>query len=141
MRQSKAILIIDDSPKDAEILRVLLEEAGITNPVHIVRNGAEAIGHLERIAALNGHADAPAPGIVFVDLKMPGIDGLRFLEWLRPRPELQDLLVIVLSGQEESQSVRRAFSLGVNSFLPKPCRPIDLENLIHAFPLHWERGS
>ena len=141
MHHRKAILIVDDSPKDAEILRLLLEEAGVTNPVNIVRNEAEAISHLERIAALNGQTDAPAPGIAFVDLNMPGIDGLRFLEWLRPPPELQDLLVVVLSGQEESQSVRRAFALGVNTFLPKPCRPIDLENLIHTFPLHWERRS
>lgn len=132
-------MIIDDSPKDAEILRLLLEEAGVTNPVKVVRNGAEAIGYLESLGGLNRRADAATPGIVFVDLNMPGIDGLHFLEWLRPRPELQDLLVVVLSGQESSEFVRRAYALGVNTFLPKPCRPIDLENLIHGFPLHWER--
>ena len=75
---------------------------------------------------------------MFLDLKMPAVDGYDVLEWLQRRPELQSILVIAFSGWAQLADVNRAYDLGARSFLTKPCTEGDLANLQMAFPDYWE---
>jgi len=79
--------------------------------------------------------------VVLLDLKLPGISGFNFLEWLKAQSGLDDLLVVVVSGLDDLASIRRAYALGADSFLTKPCQRLDVENLIQWFPGYWRRGA
>lgn len=133
-----SILIVEDSADDAKALDIVLEQAGIRNPIEVVHRVSDAIACLSYATA---HADSlkTSPvSIILVDLKMPGKNGFQLLDWLNNQPELNDVLVVVISGLDDLASIRRAYASGADSFLTKPCSLADLENLIRWFPQYWD---
>jgi len=136
---SKLILIVEDYEDDAKLLQILLSNTGVTNEVRITLKAEDAINYLEGVPPFSNRSLYPLPSAVFVDLKLPGISGFELLRWMKNHPELKDMFVVVLSATGDLISVQAAYSLGANSFLTKPCRPVDLENLIEAYPKFWSR--
>ena len=136
---SKLILIVEDEEDDARLLELLLAEVGISNPIRIVLSAEEAVLYLQQAPPYSNPLLHPPPAIIFLDLKLPGIDGFELLRHLKTHPEWQNLFVVVLSATGDLASVQHAYSLGANSFLIKPCRIADLENLITGYPDFWTR--
>jgi CheY-like chemotaxis protein len=66
------------------------------------------------------------------------MSGLQLLEWLKSHSEFDDVLVVVVSGLNDLASIRRAYSLGADSFLTKPCGLLDLQNLMQWFSDYWQ---
>ena len=136
---SKLILIVEDYEDDAKLLQIMLSNLGVTNQIRIALRAEDAINYLEGIPPFSNRGIYPLPSAVFVDLKLPGISGFELLRWMKGHPELKDIFVVVLSATGDLISVQAAYSLGANSFLTKPCRPAELENLIEAYPRFWTR--
>ena len=134
---SETILIIDDYADDAQWLEIVLREIGVTNPIQVRHSAAEAMSYIQGEFPYSDRALYPLPKIIFLDLKMPGMDGFGFLEWLKAKEKLEMFSVYVLTGLEYVTSVRKAYALGATSFLIKPARAADILNLIHAFPADW----
>ena len=137
---SKLILIVEDYEDDAKLLQVLLTNCGLANPVRIALSAEEAINYLAGGPPFSDRAKYPLPGVVFVDLKLPGISGFDLLRWMRGHPELANTFTVVLSATGDLPSVQAAYALGANTFLIKPCRIADLENLVICYPDFWERA-
>jgi CheY-like chemotaxis protein len=137
---TKLILIVEDYEDDAILLQVLLTSCGITNPVRIVLSAEEAINYLVGGPPFGNRAMHPLPDVIFVDLKLPGISGFDLLRLVKEHPEFRKTFIVVLSATGDLMSVQAAYSLGANSFLIKPCRITDLENLIICYPTFWERA-
>ena len=74
-----------------------------------------------------------------MDLRLPGTDGIECIELLRAQSELRNILMVAISGTDDIPSVRKAYAVGANTFVTKPIRPVDLENLILGYPRLWER--
>ena len=127
----RTILIVDDSEDDTFLLKRALKKCRIENPVEVAADAAAALAHLD--------SGEPCPGIIFLDLRMPGLTGLELLSKLKARPDCADVLFFVVSVHDNLERVRQAYALGANSFVSKPIRPPDLENLIQGFPRHWVR--
>jgi CheY-like chemotaxis protein len=138
---SKTVLIVEDNEDDAKLLQLLLASAGIANPTHVVLSAEEAITYLQGAPPYSNRTVNPIPVIVFVDLKLPGIDGFELLRWLRACNELKSIFVVVLSATGDIISVQAAYALGANSFLVKPCRAPDLENLVACYPAFWVHST
>lgn len=136
--EANVVLIIEDYEDDAKLLELLLTNTGIANPVRKVINAEQAIAYLEG-PYWNAREHA-VPKVIFLDLKLPGMDGFQFLRWLRANTALKDVFTVVLSATGDLISVQTAYALGANSFLVKPCRPADLENLISCYPDLWTRA-
>jgi CheY-like chemotaxis protein len=137
--ESKLLLIVEDYEDDAKLLQLLLTNGGIFNPVRIALSAEEAMTYLEGVPPFSNRTLYPLPSVIFVDLKLPGIDGFGLLRWLKQRPELKNIFLVVLSATGDLISVQAAYDLGANSFLIKPCRPADLENLAICYPDFWMR--
>jgi CheY-like chemotaxis protein len=135
----RAALLVEDSEDDEALFRHVLKLVGLQNPLAVVRDGQQAISYLE---GSGGHADRarhPLPEILFLDLRMPVAGGFAVLEWLQTRPEFKGkLLIVVLTQFGDTQSVMRAYALGAHSFLHKPFKQADLENLITHFKGYWD---
>jgi two-component system response regulator len=136
---SKLILIVEDYEDDAKLLQLLLANSGIANAVRTTLSAEDAINYLGGVPPFSNRSMYPLPALVFVDLKLPGISGFELLRWMKGHEELKDIFVVVLSATGDLLSVQAAYSLGANSFLIKPCRPADLENLIVCYPAFWNR--
>lgn len=133
---SRTFLIVEDYEDDARLLQLLLSNAGVLNATQVCFSAEEAIAYLKATP----RAVSPLPSIIFVDLKLPGIDGFEFLRWLRARDEFKSTFIVVLSAAGDLSSIQAAYSLGANTFLVKSCRAADLENLILAYPSLWSRA-
>ncbi|HZS13906.1 MAG TPA: response regulator [Candidatus Dormibacteraeota bacterium] len=119
------ILLVEDDPTIAKLYRVLLESRGYT-----VRHAGDGLEGLERAAERR-------PDLVLLDIMMPRMNGIAFLQALRGG-EMRDLPVVVLSNFMEKQLVDDAMSLGALEYMVKAqTRP---EALVGALP-HWLRGE
>lgn len=139
-KEGKGILIVEDFEDDAKLLELLLTGAGVINPIRSVLSAEQAIAYLEGAPPYWNRGKYPLPSVIFVDLKLPGIDGFDFLRWLRSHPLLKGAFIVILSATGDLVSVQAAYALGANSFLVKPCRPADLENLVACYPALWLRS-
>lgn len=108
------ILVVDDEPADTYFLRRALKEAGVSNPVIGCADGEEAITYLES-ARFGGQR----PGLIFLDLKMPRMNGPEFLGWIREQPEFAGLKVIVVSSSDMPADRARVLALGAHDYIVK----------------------
>ena len=115
-----SILLVDDSPDDALLIRLALRKTGITNPVTVVGDGEKAVQYLRGEAPYEDRQAFPMPELVLLDLAMPRMGGFDFLEWIRQQPEFRLLPVVVLTGSALLADAKRAHQLGASSFVTKP---------------------
>jgi len=137
----RPILLAEDSADDAMVIQSTLKKAGVLNPVFVVSDGANAVAYLKGAGFYADRDLFPLPGVFLLDLKMPGKDGFEVLEWWKTQPQLKHLLVVVLSGYHDIESIKRAYSLGARSFLTKPCTIQDIMNLRQAFTGSWNHSA
>jgi len=138
---TKPILLVDDSESDVVVFQLTLKQAMVKNPLYVVGSGDEAIAFLKGEGAFANRESFPAPGILFLDLNLPGTDGFDVLEWARGNTALDHVLVVILSGHSGAREVNHAYALGADSFLIKPCHPEDIWKLAKNFPEHWTSST
>jgi len=133
MRQ---ILLIDDADSDAVLLERALRMAGVANPIQRATSGADAIAFLNTIQTAATAIPVPL-GIVFIDLKLPDKSGFDILKLMQGRSVFEDTLKVVVSSIDDMENIKRAYSLGADSFIAKPANQFDLKELLRSFPDHW----
>jgi two-component system, response regulator len=126
------ILLVEDNPDDVELTLRALKRSRLLNPVRVVRDGAEAIELL-----FGGGGRECRPRVVLLDLKLPRVSGLEVLERIRREESTRTLPVVVLTSSREEPDIRRAYELGVNSYIVKP---VEFEKFVAAVGevgLYW----
>lgn len=112
-----ALLLVDDSADDCELLTRALAKTGFRRAVAQAHDGQEALDYL---LGRGPHAGKPAPALVVLDLKMPRVGGLEVLRRLRAEPRLANQPVVILTSSDEDRDRAEAEALGVDSYLLKP---------------------
>jgi CheY-like chemotaxis protein len=136
MMELKRVLLVEDSPNDAELTRTALAESGLAHEVVWVRDGQEALDYLLRQGA---YLDRPGacPLVVLLDLKMPKVDGLQVLRRIKDDPELKALPVVMLTSSNEESDLARSYGLGVNAYVVKPVDFPEFMEAIKELGLFW----
>jgi CheY-like chemotaxis protein len=135
------VLHVDDDPNDTTLLRVACAKAAVDFEVHNVEDGDEVIEYLKGTGKYSDRSRYRLPGLVLLDLKMPRVEGLEVLKWIRNDSTVKDLPVIVLSGSELKEDIRRAYAVGANSYLVKPPDFSSLINLVREIGAQLPRAS
>ena len=120
MPDQAVIMLADDSQDDILLIQTAFRKGNILNPLQVVRDGEEAIGYLKGEGKYANRSEYPLPALLLLDLKMPRVDGLQVLRWIRQQPGLNYLRVVVLTSCDQMRGVSEAYELGANSFLVKP---------------------
>ncbi|HMJ90883.1 MAG TPA: response regulator [Candidatus Acidoferrum sp.] len=120
MDPSTTVLLAEDSPDDALLMQRAFKAQGLTNPLRIVSDGAEAIAYLAGEGVFANRVEYPYPHLVILDLKMPRVTGFEVLEWLHARPDMMIIPTLVWSSSADARDVRHAYCLGANGYLVKP---------------------
>jgi CheY-like chemotaxis protein len=120
------ILLVEDSPSDAELTRAAFQEGKIDNNLHHVTNGVAALAFLRREGEF---AAAPRPDLVLLDLNLPKKGGLEVLRDMRADPQLHHLVVVVLTTSRDEKDVLDAYGLNVNAYITKP---VDIEQFFRT---------
>ncbi len=118
MSTRSMMLLVDDDRNDVDVALRAIDRAGLDAPVEIARDGVEALQALG-IEETDGGEQAPPPRVVFLDLRMPRVDGWEVLRRIREHPHTTDLPVVVLSSSDRQEDIERSYALGANSFLVK----------------------
>jgi CheY-like chemotaxis protein len=120
------ILLAEDDTNFALLFETACEYAGLPNPIRLVTDGQEAIDYLQGHAPYQDRQAHPMPSLVVLDQRLPQLNGLEVLRWIRLQPELRDLTVVMLSGTEVPGEAQLAGELGAASYLVKPFQFQDL---------------
>jgi len=110
------ILLVEDDKVDVMAMKRAFRDLKIANPVVTAKDGFEALQHLRGEAGLN---PVPRPHLVLLDLNMPRMGGLEFLEELRNDPSLAQTLVFVMTTSSAEEDRMRAYAMNVAGYVLK----------------------
>jgi CheY-like chemotaxis protein len=132
----RPLLFIEDDEDDVYIIRRTLEREEIYENTHFVQNGQMAVEYLEPLTTGTLTSNA-LPLIIFLDLNMPLMNGLEFLQWRREQPVLQMVPVLVFTSSDNRQDIINAYQLGANAYLIKPMSVSELSSLLKSVQSFW----
>jgi CheY-like chemotaxis protein len=118
----KAILLVEDDDVDAMTVRRALKELHVVNPLVQVENGEAALNYLREPGQI-------LPCIILLDLNMPVMGGIEFLQVVKQDAALRRIPVVVLTTSEEQQDKVASFDLGVAGYIRKP---VDYQQFVEA---------
>lgn len=123
------ILLVEDSPSDANLTIREFSKAKIANNLHWVEDGETAMEYLRNQGEFT---DAPRPDLILLDLNLPGMDGREVLEEVKSDTDLKRIPVVILTTSNDEQDVLRSYNLNANCYVTKP---IDIEQFINVVQL------
>ena len=131
------ILLVEDSPDDLELTRRALRKANLTNPIHIARDGAEALDFIFCEGDYAGRDIENPPRVILLDLKLPKVDGLEVLKRVKGDPRTAAIPVVVLTSSKEQNDVVESYALGVNSYIVKPVNFERFAEAVQQLGMYW----
>jgi two-component system, response regulator len=123
------ILLVEDNPNDAELAQRALKKTNLGPRLVLARDGAEALDYL--------FSNRPKPKVIFLDLKLPKIDGVEVLRRLRTDDRLKSIPVVVLTSSQEERDINECYKLGVNSYVVKPVEFDKFYQVVGDLAQYW----
>ncbi len=123
------ILLVEDSPSDADLTVEALSDGKVLNNLHWVEDGVEALAFLRRQGKYN---NAPRPDLILLDLNLPKKDGREVLAEIKTDPRLKLIPVVILTTSAAERDILKTYELNGNCYVTKP---IDLEQFISVVKL------
>jgi CheY-like chemotaxis protein len=134
--QPVTILLVDDDEDCRQLIRDAIEQGKLDNPVYEVSSGTEALAFLNRQGP---HARAPRPGLIYLDIEMPGMNGQETLKAIRQDPRFADIAVVMMTGVTDDEQKRIAMANGANSYTNKPTDALTFVQTVLASTNYWLR--
>lgn len=131
------ILLVEDNPQDLELALRALRKANLTNQIHAVRDGAEALDFIFAEGAYSSRKIENSPKVILLDLKLPKVDGLEVLQRIKGDPKTRAIPVVVLTSSKEQNDVLESYQLGVNSYIVKPVNFERFAEAVQQLGLYW----
>jgi two-component system response regulator len=136
-QQEVEIVLIEDSPEDAELTIRVLKEQNLANRLVWLKNGALGLDFLLGRGAYAGRNVVGTPRLVLLDLSLPKIGGLEVLQQLKADPRTRKIPVVVLSSSTQDKDILRTYDLGVNSYVSKPVHFEAFAQVVTQMGLYW----
>ncbi len=134
MTRPLRILVAEDEPGDLVLLKRAFALSGFKPVVNYASDGQAVTEFLESAAVTDA-----LPTVLLLDLKMPRVDGFQVLKWLRERPAMRKILVVVFSNSEDPSDMQRVYELGADGYMVKPHEAAQFIDVLHDMQKHWLR--
>ncbi len=118
------ILLVEDNPQDAELTLRAFAKQNLGDKIHLAKDGEEALEFI------NTNDVSSHLKVVFLDLKLPKINGIEFLERIRNQQKTKNVPVVIVTSSQEPRDLMQCYVLGANSYVVKP---VDYENFMSIF--------
>lgn len=135
-----AILLLEDQEDDVFLLKRAFKQASIPARIEAVPDGVEGIAYLKGEGKYADRNRFPVPRLILLDLKMPRMGGLEFLEWMEKHGRKHLIPMVVLTSSQLAADVRRVYELRASAFMVKPNTPEQLVDLARAIQAYWQRA-
>lgn len=136
MNALRPILLVEDNLQDIELTLAALKRNNVANEVVVARHGGEGLDYLFRRGQFKDRPPGE-PVVVFLDLKMPKVDGLEVLEAIKASADLKALPVVMLTSSREEADLVRSYELGVNAYVVKPVGFEQFTDAIRQLGMFW----
>jgi CheY-like chemotaxis protein len=136
-RQLVEILLVEDNPRDVEFARHAFEKARITNPLHVVGDGAEALDFAFATGRYAHRAGFDRPQVILLDLNLPRKSGLKVLSELKADKRTREIPVIVLTASSRDRDISECRRLGAERYLVKPVGFHNFSEVTARLSLAW----
>ena len=128
------ILLVEDNPGDARLTQEAMRDTKMTNLMHVVEDGVEAMQFLRRQGR---YGDAPRPDLILLDLNLPKMDGRAVLAEIKTDPELKRIPVVVLTTSRAEEDVLTAYDLHANAYVTKPVDLAQFMKIVALIDEFW----
>ena len=132
--QPITILLVDDDPDCRMLIKDAISECKVRNAIHEVADGKQALEFLQRKGRF---ADAPRPGLIYLDIEMPNLNGQETLKAIKASPELRDIPVVMMTGVSDEEQLKAAAANGANSYTIKPANAEQFLRTVLASTNYW----
>jgi two-component system response regulator len=126
---NQPILLVEDSPEDFEATVRAFKKSGLRNPIVRCEDGDSALDYLFRRGQWADAETSPRPGVILLDLNLPGTDGREVLQEIKKHEQLRHIPIIVLTTSNDDRDVEACYQAGANSYVQKP---VDMDGFIRA---------
>lgn len=126
---NQPILLVEDSPEDFEATVRAFKKSGLRNPIVRCEDGDSALDYLFRRGQWADPESSPRPGVILLDLNLPGTDGREVLQEIKKHDQLRHIPIIVLTTSNDDRDVEACYQAGANSYVQKP---VDMDGFIRA---------
>jgi two-component system response regulator len=130
------ILLVEDSPRDAELILDALDVHQFSKEITHLRDGAEALDYLYRRGEFDGRL-SEHPTLIMLDLKLPKVDGLEVLRQIKGDPDLKAIPVVMMTSSRQEQDLVTSYQLGVNAYVVKPLKFQDFVTAVRQLGVFW----
>ncbi|NJM76151.1 MAG: response regulator [Acaryochloridaceae cyanobacterium RU_4_10] len=127
----------DDDEDDRMLTAEALEESRVSNQIHFVENGEEAMDYLYHRGKYADPRLYPRPGLILLDLNMPKKDGRETLREIKADPQLRRIPVVVLTTSRAECDVYRSYDLGANTYIAKPVTFDSMVEVMRVLGNYW----
>ncbi|MBD0311338.1 MAG: response regulator [Microcoleus sp. T3-bin5] len=130
----REILLIEDSPSDADLAREALGQGKILNNLHFVEDGVEAMKFLRR---KEPYLRVPRPDLILLDLNLPKKTGVEVLTEIKTDQSLKLIPVVILSTSAAQEDIIQSYSLHANCYITKPVDFVQFTKVIRLIEEFW----
>jgi two-component system response regulator len=134
---NKTIFLVDDNQHDVFLTKRALKKQNIINEVVTAADGVEAIEYLTGTGCHAGRDLSQMPVLVLLDLKMPKVDGLEVLKFMRANELTKLIPVVVFTSSREEADIVASYRFGCNAFVRKPVDFMEFADAIKQLGLFW----
>ncbi|MBN2009872.1 response regulator [candidate division KSB1 bacterium] len=131
------ILLVEDDEDNVLILKRALQKCNVTNPLYIAADGEDAYEFLTHTGAYENSQASPRPGLIFLDLNMPRMDGRELLKKIKSDPSLQFIPTVVLTTSKYERDMQQTYNIGANSYITKPINFQEFVDMIGVICEYW----
>jgi len=128
------VLLVEDSPTQIVLMQAVLEGNRHLELMAVSKDGDDALAYLRQTGK---HAQAQRPDLVLLDINLPTISGIEVLEQMKADAGLKDIPVVMLTASTDDQDMAQSYAGGAATFINKPPKPEDLEELLQKLGSQW----
>lgn len=136
MKTLKCILLVEDDPKDVELILNALKKNNLANKIVVARDGVEALDYLYRRKQFENYSKGD-PVVILLDLKMPRMDGIQVIQRLKTDDSFRLIPIVVLTSSCENSELAKCYKLGVNAYVVKPVRFSEFIEAVQNIGVFW----
>ena len=135
--ETAEVLLVEDSPDDAAFFARAFEQARLPARLHVLPDGAEALEFIFCTGRYAGRKPSNRPKVIFLDLKLPKVNGLEVLRRLKAEPRTRAIPVVVWSSSQEERDMVESYEIGMNSYIVKPMDFDEFNRSVRVLGQYW----
>lgn len=136
MEKILPILYAEDNDNDIELTLAAFRECNLKNRIDVVKDGQEVIDYLTYQSKYNNR-EKEHPVVVLLDIKMPRVDGLQALKFIKENSDLKHIPVVMLTSSSMEKDLIESYELGANAYVIKPIDFIEFMDSVKNIGAFW----